>query len=204
MPSVVEALVVDNCDPEGMSRVKVKFPTLPDMPESWWARLSMPMAGKDRGWMTIPEVGDEVLVAFMHGDVQQAVVVGSLYNGVDRPPYANEDGQDNLRVFQTRSGHRVTFDDTAGAENIDIVTHNEKIRVIWDPVAKVLSITADAEIRVEAKGDVKIKTPSCLIDAGSSIGIRAGGAMSVQAGAVVGLVGGSQAHLQSADVVIGG
>ena len=60
MPGAVEALVVDNVDPEGLGRVKVKYPTLPGMPESTWARLSMPMAGRDRGWMTIPEVGKKL------------------------------------------------------------------------------------------------------------------------------------------------
>ena len=86
---IVVGLVVDNKDPDKMARIKVKFPTLPDMPESWWARLAMPMAGRERGWMTIPEVEDEVLVGFVHGDINHAVVLGSLYNGVDTPPYAN-------------------------------------------------------------------------------------------------------------------
>ena len=63
MPGLVEALVVDNIDPKRLGRVKVKFPSLPDMPESFWARLMMPMAGTRRGWMTIPEKDDEVLVA---------------------------------------------------------------------------------------------------------------------------------------------
>ena len=85
MPGVVEALVIDNRDPAKLGRVKVQFPSLPEMPESWWARLNMPMAGRERGWMTIPEIGDEVLVAFMHGSIDHAVVVGSLYNGVDTP-----------------------------------------------------------------------------------------------------------------------
>ena len=100
-------------DPEKLGRVRVMFPTLPDDPQSWWARLAMPMAGAERGWMTIPEIGDEVLVSFVNGDHENAIVLGSLYNGKDTPPYANEDGDNNLRVFQSRSGHRLTFDDTS-------------------------------------------------------------------------------------------
>ena len=127
MPGLVEAIVVDNVDPDQLGRVKLKFPLLPDMPESFWARLSMPMAGRERGWMTIPEINDEVLVSFVRGDINNAIVVGSLYNGVDTPPYANEDMENNLRVFQSRSGHRLTFDDTAGAERIELILHNEEI-----------------------------------------------------------------------------
>ena len=65
MNGVVEGIVVDNVDPDQLGRVKVKFPTLPEAPESYWARLSMPMAGQERGWMTIPEIDDEVLVSFV-------------------------------------------------------------------------------------------------------------------------------------------
>ena len=78
--------------------------------------------------MTIPEIHDEVLVTFIYGNINNAIVVGALYNGIDTPPYANEDGENNLRVFQSRSGHRVTFDDTADGERIELVTHNESIR----------------------------------------------------------------------------
>ena len=67
MPGLVEAIVLDNKDPDQMGRVKLKFPSLPEAPESFWARLVMPMAGKNRGWMTIPEIDDEVLVAFVQG-----------------------------------------------------------------------------------------------------------------------------------------
>ena len=126
MPGLVEAIVVDNKDPDKLGRVKLKFPMLPEMPESFWARLVMPMAGKKRGWMTIPEVDDEVLVAFVHGDINHAIVIGSLYNGVDVPPYANEDGNNDLRVFQSRSGHRLTFDDKSGDERIELIVHTTK------------------------------------------------------------------------------
>ena len=150
MPGLVEGIVVDNVDPEKLGRVKVKFPTLPETPESTGARLAMPMAGRERGWMTIPEIEDEVLVSFVHGNHDDAVVVGSLYNGVDTPPYANEDGDNNLRVFQSRSGHRFTFDDTKGEERMELISHNEEIRIIWDAKAKVISVYSGKDIIVEA------------------------------------------------------
>ena len=63
------------------------------------------------------------------------------YNGVDKPPYANEDGDNNLRVFQSRSGHRLTFDDTDGEERVELILHNEEIRIIWDSPTKQWACT---------------------------------------------------------------
>jgi len=202
MPGLVEALVVDNVDPEKLGRVKVKFPNLPGMPESHWARLNMPMAGRDRGWMTIPEIGDEVLVGFAHGDFSNAVVVGSLYNGVDLPPYANEDGENNLRVFQSRSGHRVTFDDTDGAERIELVTNNKQIRVILDAASKVLSVWCGGDILLEAEEHIDVKAQLFTLSADQSVSIEAGEGVVVNAGEVVGVMGGQQVQIQAPDVLI--
>lgn len=172
MPGLVEAIVTDNVDPDKLGRVKLKFPLLPEAPESFWARLVMPMAGKERGWMTIPEIGDEVLCAFVHGDVNNAIVVGSLYNGVDTPPYKNEDGENNLRVFQSRSGHRLTFDDTDGEERVELILHNEEIRVIWDSANKTLSVYSGKDIIIEAKETISMKCKDFILEASNSIGVK--------------------------------
>ena len=191
MPGLVEGVCTDNKDPELLGRIKVKFPTLPDMPESWWARLAMPMAGRERGWMTIPEIEDEVLVGFVHGDINHAIVLGSLYNGVDTPPYANEDGDNNLRVFQSRSGHRLTFDDKSGNERIELITHNEEIRIIWDAKDKTLSVYSGKDIIVEAKETMSFKCKDFILEAGNSISMKAGSTFEAKAGASMGIDGGS-------------
>lgn len=172
MPGLVEAIVVDNVDPDQLGRVKLKFPTLPEMPESFWGRLIMPMAGRERGWMTIPEKDDEVMVAFVHGDVNHAIVMGSVYNGVDTPPYANEDKENNLRVFQSRSGHRLTFDDTSGAERIELISHNEEIRIIWDSSGKTLSVYSGKDIIIEAKETISLKCKDFILEADNSISVK--------------------------------
>jgi uncharacterized protein involved in type VI secretion and phage assembly len=189
MNGLVEAIVVDNVDPEELGRIKVKFPTLPETPDSYWARLSMPMAGQERGWMTIPEIDDEVLVSFVRGDINNAIVVGSLYNGEDTPPYANEDGENNLRVFQSRSGHRLTFDDTEGSERIELILHNEEIKVIWDSANKVLSVYSGKDIIIEAKESISVKCKDFMLEASNSVNIKtnemkveAGGNLNQQAG----------------------
>lgn len=197
MPGLVEALVIDNVDPEQMGRVKLKFPTLPEMPESFWARLVMPMAGRERGWMTIPEIDDEVLVTFMHGDINHAIVLGSLYNGVDTPPYANEDGDNNLRVFQSRSGHRLTFDDTNGSERVELILHNEEIKIVWDSSGKELSVYCGKDIIVEAKETIHYKCKDFKLEASNSINISAGTTLDVSTGTSCTVNGGSMLTLSS-------
>ncbi len=202
MPGVVEAIVTDNVDPERLGRVRVKFPTLPEAPESYWARVVTPMAGRERGWVTIPEVDDEVLVAFMHGDFNHAVVLGGVYNGVDTPPYANEDGDNNLRVFQSRSGHRVTFDDTAGAERIEMISHNEEIRVIWDASGKTLSVYCGQDIIIEAGNAIDIKCKDFTLKADQSISVDAGQTSTYKAGQQTTINGGQMLVMQAATITL--
>ena len=96
---VVVGIVTNNQDPNNMARVRVKFPWLSDDNESWWARMAVPMAGSGRGSYFLPEVDDEVLVAFEHGDVRSPYIVGGLWNGKDSPPANNSDGKNNIRVI---------------------------------------------------------------------------------------------------------
>ncbi len=202
MPGLVEAIVTDNEDPDQLGRVKVKFPTLPEMPESYWARLSMPMAGEGRGWMTIPEVDDEVLVAFLHGDFNHAVVVGSLYNGVDTPPYANEDGNNDLRVFKSRSGHTITFDDTDGSEKIELVTNNEEVKVTWDAANKTLEVYSGQDILLEAKQNFEIKCADFKAEASASVTVEAGSTLDMTAGSSATIDGGGSLTLKGATTSI--
>ena len=95
---VVPAVVTSAKDPDQLGRVKIKLPWLADTYESWWARTVQPGAGKDRGAAILPEVGDEVLVAFAQGDLEHPYVLGGLYNGVDKPDGGWADHVDGTRV----------------------------------------------------------------------------------------------------------
>ena len=72
------AIVVDNKDGEGNPgyRVKLKFPWLSEQDSTFWARIAVPMAGSGRGAYVLPEIDDQVLVVFEHGDVNRPIVVG--------------------------------------------------------------------------------------------------------------------------------
>ena len=99
------ALVTQNKDPEGLCRVKVRYPWHDKPADSYWARLTMPMAGKDRGLVLIPEVGDEVVVGFEREDLRFPYVLGALWNGQDKPPIANDDGKNDKRILKSRKKH---------------------------------------------------------------------------------------------------
>jgi len=197
---VVQAIVIDNVDPDELGRVKVKMMDQPDTPEAFWARLIMPMAGRERGWMTIPEVDDEVLIAFLWGDFAHAIVMGSLYNGVDTPPYANEDEEDNLRVFQSRSGHRFTFDDTEGAERCELILHNEEIRVIWNSAEKVMSVYAGKDIKMTVLETLSMKTKDFIVDASNSIALNAGASFHCKGTTESSVVGDQQLTIMAATI----
>jgi uncharacterized protein involved in type VI secretion and phage assembly len=120
MQGVVVGLVTSVQDPQNLGRVQVHFPWLSDDNSSQWARVATFMAGPKRGSWFMPEVDDEVLISFEHGDVQHPYIIGFVWNGRDKPP---NDGIDTkVRRLRTVSGHVIEFDDRAGQERILIKT----------------------------------------------------------------------------------
>lgn len=102
---ILIGVVTNNQDPDKLGRVKVWIPDLSESDankfETTWARLCTPMAGKERGFYSVPHVEDEVLVAFCHGDIAYPIVLGSAWNGEDLPPQTNDMcskfAEDNVR-----------------------------------------------------------------------------------------------------------
>lgn len=161
---VTVGVVTNNQDPDGMGRVKVRLPWLSDEDESFWARIVAPMAGPERGVYFLPEVDDEVLVAFEHGMVEFPYVLGGLWNGADKPPESNDDGKNNKRTIKSRSGHIIRLDDSDGAEKIEIVDKTQKNSIIFDASANTITVKADSDITLEsAQGKVIIKGQSIEI-----------------------------------------
>jgi uncharacterized protein involved in type VI secretion and phage assembly len=162
LPRVVTGVVTDLSDPDDeQCRVRVKFPWLSaDDDTSYWARLASPMAGPNRGIFFLPEINDEVLVAFEHGDMARPFIIGSLWNGKDAPPEKNGAAADssgvNHRIIKTRAGHVITLDDTSGSELISIVdkTGNNLIKI--ESSSNKITIQADGDIVVNTKANVKV------------------------------------------------
>lgn len=163
---VVQALVVENeGDDEG--QVKLKFPWFDDTTVTDWVRVSQLYAGNGYGSVFVPEKGDEVLVAFVHGDMRYPIVLGGLYNGEDKPPTARTDGRDQ-KIIRTRHGHEVLLDDTESKAAVRITSAAGHV-VELDDQSKAIKITAaeGGSVTVTAQGDITLKAPKVTVDSPS-------------------------------------
>ena len=188
--------VSNNQDPEGLGRVKLKYPWREDGQESDWTRIAVPAAGKDRGTVWLPEVGDEVLLAFEKGSVEHPYVLGSLFNGKDVPPEKNSDGKNDIKLIKTRSGHKVTFSEKQGQESIKIESQGGRVILLDDTSGsgqividdgsgnKFTLQTAQNSLTVETGLSLKLKSQSIEIEAGASMTLKASGTLTIQ-GALV-------------------
>ena len=201
---IVIGIVTNNQDPGKLGRVKVKFPWLSEEDESNWARVLTPMAGNNRGIYFLPEVDDEVLVAFGHGDMRFPYVLGALWNGEDTPP-EGVDEDNNIRVIKSRSGHVIRLDDKQGDEKIEIVDKSEKNKIVISAKENTITISAEADIsiksnsgklklegsgiEIESQAEVKIKAGAALELKGSSVKIDAGGSLDLKSSGIANLKG---------------
>ena len=184
---VAIALVTQNQDPEGMCRVKVRFPWHDKPSESYWARLATPMAGNDRGLVLIPEVGDEVLVAFEREDLRFPCVLGALWNGQDKPPEANSAGKNDKRLFKSRKKHYLLFDD--GSKGVVELAHEKGRKVVFDDTGFAVQDEKGNVIRVdstsgamtiEAKGQLNIKAATITIEATGTLEVKASATLTIR------------------------
>lgn len=175
---VVVGVVTNNQDPENMHRVKVRFPWLGDDVESNWARVTAPMAGGDRGAYFLPEVDDEVLVAFEHGRVDHPFVLGSLWNGQDAAPESNADGQNNHRTIRSRSGHVLRFNDQSGSETIEVIDKSGNNKIVIDSANNTITIEANSDITIRSSTG-KLTLQANGIEMKSQAGITAQAAQSI-------------------------
>src|SRR5262245_36807663 len=150
------AIVVDNKDGNDNPgyRVKVKLPWLSEQETTFWARIAVPMAGPSRGTYVLPEIDDQVLVVFEHGDIHRPIVIGGLWSKKQEPVEVNQSGKNNTKLLKSRSGHRIIFDDKEGSEKIAIVDKTGKNKIVLDSVNKIVKIESDGDIEVIAKANM--------------------------------------------------
>ncbi len=181
-PSVIVAIVTNNEDPDELGRVKLRFPWLTDDHESDWARISTPMAGAGRGLFFLPEVEDEVLVAFEHGDVRRPIVIGCLWNGQDTPPETNSEGGNDIRVIKSRSGHQIRLNDKDGEETIELIDKTEANSIVFDAANNTITISADQDIAITApNGKVSIDCSEFEVSASSGGNVSSDGDIEIAA-----------------------
>lgn len=144
------ATVLNNIDCTGEARVQLMIPWLPGYTP--WARLSTPMAGMARGTYFVPQIGDEVLVAFNNGDVREPYVLGTCWNTMDRPPALSPTDAVTKRKIRTPLGHELSFDEATQSVTL---SSNMMSTVTLDPLKAEIS-TPFAKVTVGKAGDVTI------------------------------------------------
>ncbi|HZX92938.1 MAG TPA: phage baseplate assembly protein V [Myxococcales bacterium] len=193
---VVVGIVTNVVDPDKLGRVKVKFPVLPGGPESDWCRVVQPAAGAGRGFYWLPHVNDEVLVAFERGEAHRPYIIGSLWNGKDKPMKDAYTDENTTVMIQTKSGHQIILDDKKDAERIVIADKSGKRTLSFDVKNKKFVIEAkegDVEIRAEKKivldcEDLEIKTrKSGKIETGTTFDLKVSSNCNIKAGSQLNL-----------------
>lgn len=187
---VVIGQVSDVNDPEQQGRVKLTLPWLSDSYVSAWARTVQPGAGKDRGAMVLPEVGDEVLVIFEQGDLRRPYVLGGLYNGVDLPSSKPIDlvdsgsGAVNRRSMVSRRGHRIDLLDADGkTEGISLTTGDDKLSLVIDATKTSITVHSDGTVKIEGSQGVVVDSASSKLELkGGQIAITATNGVTVDGG----------------------
>lgn len=218
-PGVVVGVVTDVADPDQLGRVRLSFPWLSDDFVSGWARTVQAGAGKDRGAVVLPEVGDEVLVVFEQGDVRRPYVLGGLWNGVDGPDTAGTtlvdsgSGAVNRRSFVSRNGHRLDLHDQDGkTEGVTVTSKGGTVSLELDATGTKVTLHSDGTVLVEGTKGVTVDAGSSKLDLkGGQISLKAtqgvtvdggGGPVKVQTGSQLDLKGGAVASLSAGLVKI--
>jgi len=175
MPHLTVGEVTNTDDPLGLGRVKVRVPTLSTEDESAWARLVAPGAGTKRGLQCIPEVQDEVLVGYEHGDPARPYVLGGLWNSTDPPPDpdAAQGGTTHRWSYTTRKGTRVVLHDDP-AEKVELEVANSTTKLVL----------SDSEVSISGAQKLVISAQQIEVDAKSSLKLSGGADVTVSGGVI--------------------
>ena len=184
---VAVAIVCENKDASGQGRVKVNYPWYANPTASYWARVVTPMAGKGRGVYFIPEIHDEVLVAFDRGDLRFPYIIGSLWSGVAQAPENNADGKNDRRVIHSRDGHKLVFDDGAKSRVKLELKDGKKLTIDDDGLRlddgqgnRVVIDSKGGAVTIEAATKLNLKAPSITIDASGPLDLKSGATLGVK------------------------
>ncbi len=203
--------MTDTKDPEGLGRVKVRFPWLSDEYASDWARTAQ-ASGIGGGEAFIPEVGDEVLVSFEQARMERPYVLAALYNGQDKPGGGGGQGAAGgggpggdggavdptsgavtKRAFGSKGGNKLELLDTAnGPQGLRLVTGDGKLSINLDRKGTTIVLHSDGTLEIEATQQVSIKAGSSVrLDAGKGTLELAGDAVRLTARGGVEVNGGN-------------
>lgn len=196
---LVTGTVTNNNDKDGLGRIQVLINGLTTSDTSAWARIATHGAGKERGFVVMPEVGDEVLVGFEDGDTRRPVVLGGLFGGKGKMAATGDYGvQDNKTIGRSlisRLGYRMEISDgdqpaqqhvrlsLAKGDAHMLRLGKDKVQItVPDGVPVEIKAGAKASFIIDAEGNVTIKGQKVTIEAQGELAIKsASGAVAVSA-----------------------
>ncbi|HLL81430.1 MAG TPA: phage baseplate assembly protein V [Longimicrobium sp.] len=179
-PGFVTAEVVDNGDPQGLGRLRVRYRWQDHPARTLWMRVATPHAGNGRGMLFLPEVGDEVVVAFEQGDPERPCVMGSVWNGKDRAPH-----QSGVQRIVTRSGNALHLSDEQGRESVELHTATGTCLIqLSNDAGGVPTITlhAQGDLALEATGEIRMSCKRLVQKVEEDSAREVGGAEQVRIG----------------------
>lgn len=196
------AVVVDNNDPDNLGRIKVQFPWC-ESDETPWVRLLTLHAGKDRGWVCLPEVGDEVLVGYEQGSPDHPIALGALYNKESSPPGDAVGDINNVKMFITRTGNSIVFKDTDGSEEVHLITKDGKNKITMK-VGGPTVIESEGAINIKGGGDITIEGANIKLKTDGKIEMKSGMDTKIEASANLNTKAGAELQIQGMTVTVKG
>ncbi|MEW6411704.1 MAG: phage baseplate assembly protein V [Candidatus Zixiibacteriota bacterium] len=180
LTNLQSGIVTSLDDPEGLGRIKVRIPALGT--ETLYVRYVSPHAGNNHGWLSRPEIDDEVLVGYENGNADLPIALGSLYSGTDTLP-ATTDDKNEIKVFLTRGGNEIKLTDKDGEEEISISTKDGKNQIVLNMKTPSVSIKTDGDLSLESTGDMSLKGKNIKIESDAKIDVKSGADLNLDAGA---------------------
>jgi uncharacterized protein involved in type VI secretion and phage assembly len=172
MPS--RAIVMDNEDPETLGRIRVQFDWQKQQDESMmtpWLRITQPYGGKDKGFLFIPEIDEEVMVGFEGDNAERPYIMGTYFNGVDSPDVKWLPGENEVKAIRTKNGHTIEFHDKGKGGYIRIYDKDKnKYSITMSTDSASVSIQASGNISLNAGKDI-------TMNAGQNFKITTGSSM---------------------------
>jgi type VI secretion system secreted protein VgrG len=150
------AIVMDNHDPKGLSRIQVQFPwQKANNTKTPWIRVTTPYAGKGKGFHVLPEIGEEVLIDFEGGNAEKPVVIGTMFHGEGKSGHGGAGNY--IKGFTTASGNKVEMND------------EKKTVTISDPSGNTVTMNGDGTMTISAPNKIDILSKEINIDASEKI-----------------------------------
>lgn len=192
------AKIVSNTDQAGLGRVQIKLRWNPGA--TLWARVAVPMAGSSSGSYFMPQVDDEVLVAFNQSDLSEAYVIGCLWSSPRKPPKVGPLDPKNTRVIRTPAGHELLFDDQQNLVSI-VTAAKQSITLAQDRI-ELSSGNGQSTLTLGAQGQISIKASQSISIEAPNVSVNGSGQLELKSTSKASLSGGGLCEVKAALVKI--